>query len=74
MTLKTQGLNTKGNFTLCSQISLFACLNKGRGQLVYATFFCSLVVSGQQRSIYNVSSLFTSTFLHVFFPVALRPD
>ena len=38
MRLKTQCLNTKGNFTLCSQISPFVCLNKGTGQLFYATF------------------------------------
>jgi len=31
MTLETQGLNTKGIFTLCVRISLFACLNKGTG-------------------------------------------
>lgn len=67
--IKTQGLNTKGNFTLCALISLFPCLNKVTGYLVYGTFFCSFVVSGQQCSTYNVCLhllSFTFSFLWRF--------
>jgi hypothetical protein len=52
---------------------LYVCLPYQRYRLVsLCDFFCSFVVSGQQLSIYNVSCVFTSTFLYFFFPVALR--